>query len=95
MSPALEPGDYLVATSWLGVREGDVVVFEHPRRPRFWLVKRVELVEEDRAWVLSDDPDVTRADSRSFGPLPLEALHRVVLRYWPPRRITARFRSRE
>lgn len=90
MAPALEPGDYLLAASWLPVREGGLVVFEHPRRPRFWLVKRVEVLEDARAWVLSDDPDVTRADSRSFGPLPLEALYRVLLRYWPPGRVTAR-----
>lgn len=91
MAPALEPGDYLVATPWLPVREGDVVVLEHPRRPGFWLVKRVETIEGDRARVLSDDREVTRADSRSFGAVPLSHLQRVVLRYWPPRRITVRF----
>lgn len=88
MAPALEPGDYLMATSWLPVGEGDLVVLEHPRRPRFWLVKRVELISGDRAWVLSDDQDITRADSRSFGPVPVETLYRVIIRYWPPGRIT-------
>lgn len=90
MSPALEPGDYLVATAWAPVRSGDVVVFEDPRRPRFWLVKRVERIEDDHARVLSDDPDATRADSRTFGPVPLAGVYRVVLRYWPPRRIAVR-----
>lgn len=91
MEPAFEPGDYLVASGWLRVRPGHVVVLEHPERAGFWLVKRVEGIEGTEARVVSDNRDATLADSRSFGPVPLAGLYRVVLRYWPPRRITARF----
>jgi signal peptidase I len=42
MSPAVLPGDFVVTdqTKRRLVR-GDIVVFEHPRRPAFYLVKRV------------------------------------------------------
>ena len=50
MSPALEPGDYLIAARLGQLKRGRVVVFAHPRRPSFALIKRVvglpgELVE--------------------------------------------------
>lgn len=41
MEPALRPGDYLVTRRSGNIRRGDVVVFTHPHRPGFWLVKRV------------------------------------------------------
>lgn len=87
MQPTLRPGDYLVAVGGLRIRPGDVVIFEHPRRRDFFLVKRVTELAGDRAIVLSDNPAVTRADSRSFGPVPLRGMLRVVFRYWPPSRI--------
>ena len=50
MSPALEPGDYLVVVRPRQMERGKVVVFPHPRRPSFALIKRIvglpgELVE--------------------------------------------------
>jgi|FLYL01.1.fsa_nt_gi phage repressor protein C with HTH and peptisase S24 domain len=86
MSPALEPGDYLVAVAGLPIRPGDLVVFEHPRRPGFLLVKRAARVEDGRVTVLSDRPDLTLADSRTFGPVSQRGMYRVVFRYWPWRR---------
>ena len=42
MAPALLPGDYLIARRLRTTpQRGDVVVFEHPSRPGFFLVKRV------------------------------------------------------
>lgn len=42
MEPALRPGDYLITSSYLdNLRRGEVVVYEHPNRDGFWLVKRV------------------------------------------------------
>ncbi len=41
MSPALSPGDHFLARRLRRARRGTVVFFEHPRRPGFWLVKRV------------------------------------------------------
>jgi len=42
MSPTLEPGDYIIAQSRNeAVQRGDIIVFDHPHRPSFELVKRV------------------------------------------------------
>ena len=42
MTPALQDGDYVVATRLLSAPlRGDVVVFPHPRDPGFLMIKRV------------------------------------------------------
>lgn len=42
MSPTLHPGDYVLTwSSSAAPRRGTIVVFEDPRRPDFWLVKRI------------------------------------------------------
>ncbi len=42
MSPTLRPGDYVIThRSSRPPRRGDIVVFEHPRRPSYFLAKRV------------------------------------------------------
>ena len=39
MTPTLRPGDRIL--TWERIpRRGDIVVFEHPAKPDFWLVKR-------------------------------------------------------
>src|SRR5690554_2729283 len=48
MSPALEPGDYLVAVPAPDPTPGDIVVFPHPHRPGFDMVKRVVAVAGQR-----------------------------------------------
>jgi len=40
MVPTLRPGDRVLTWERRPVR-GDIVVFEHPNRPDFWMVKRV------------------------------------------------------
>jgi len=40
MTPTLRPGDRVLTWEQTPKR-GDIVVFEHPARPEFWLVKRV------------------------------------------------------
>ena len=53
---------------------------EHPERPGFWLVKRVEQVNDDTTMtVLSDNRDATLADSRTFGPVPIVGSYRVIV----------------
>ena len=43
------------------------------------------LIGYDEVLVLSDNRSATLADSRSFGPVPVQSLqHRLSLRYWPP-----------
>jgi DNA-3-methyladenine glycosylase II len=84
MLPTLLPGEEFVATDSMRPKVGDVVALSHPERAGFWLVKRMaagpgDTVGDrrlgcDEAWVLSDNATVTRADSRSLGPVPLSAL---------------------
>jgi signal peptidase I len=97
MRPALEPGEWALATPASRFRRGDVVVVEHPQREGFEMVKRVIGVPGDRApnaevlgegefWVQGDSPDAS-TDSRSFGPVRREHLKaRVRLVYWPLQR---------
>lgn len=80
MLPNLRPGDEVVAVDTRPPRVGDVVVFEHPERDGFWVIKRMaeppHPIDDSQAWVVSDNPEVTRADSRTLG-----ALDRATL--WP------------
>jgi hypothetical protein len=81
MEPALEPGQGLVGVPTRRARAGQLRVVEHPHRPDFWLVKRVgEVLADGRMTVLSDNRAATLADSRSFGPVPVEGSYRVVVR---------------
>lgn len=41
MYPTLEPGDYLLVGKPLTPERGAIVIFPHPRRPAFPLIKRV------------------------------------------------------
>lgn len=82
MTPALEPGDEVVATDSRRPEIGDIVVFEHPTRDGFWMIKRVAeppgAIDPDTAWVLSDNLALTRADSRRLGPIAAKSLLPVV-----------------
>lgn len=84
MRPNLRPGDEVVAVDDRAPRVGEIVVFPHPIRDDFWMIKRVahppQPLPEDRVWVLSDNPGVTEADSRTLGPLPVESMWTVVER---------------
>ena len=50
------------------------MALEHPLRPDFWLVKRVERIESSEAWVISDNEAPDSVDSRSFGAVPTDGL---------------------
>jgi signal peptidase I len=41
MLPTLRSGDYVVGQRVAEVAAGDLVAFEHPHQPGFWLIKRV------------------------------------------------------
>lgn len=83
MIPALVPGDEFVTSSTRMVERGNIVALPHPRRPDFWLVKRLTALagdtivtdkgmytlSGDEAWVLSENPGAGAVDSRSFGPV--------------------------
>jgi len=108
MSPALLPGDRILARRVRRLRRGQVVFFPHPDRDDFWLVKRVVgvagdvvglengrpvvqsgsaaaegawIVPENHMFVVSDALDLTRADSRTFGPVPTRPAYVAWLRY--------------
>ena len=81
-----EPGTDVLAVKRVAGRPGDWVPFADA-----WLQ-----LEDDEAWLLSDasEAEVRAAgfgaavDSRSYGPVPVEALvGRVWFRYWPLRRL--------
>ncbi len=84
MSPALEPGDYVVAVRRpRRVRPGDVVIFDHPERKGFTLVKRVAAASGAAISVRGDN----RAASSDVGPIALTQVEaRVAWVYWPPTR---------
>ena len=97
MSPTLEPGDLLMAVTNGIVRAGSLVVVQHPDRPAYEMVKRVEalprdrvgerLLRQDEYWVSGDNPEES-TDSRSFGPVTGQAIKGVVrARYWPASRV--------
>lgn len=75
MTPTLQPGQEVVATNTGRPTPGDLVVFEHPDREGFWLIKR--LIDENGN-VLSDNQELGSDDSRSLGLLPLDGMLRVV-----------------
>ncbi|MGB0113797.1 MAG: S26 family signal peptidase [Ilumatobacteraceae bacterium] len=86
MEPTLVDGQGLLALRSARARPGQLRCFEHPERPAFWLVKRVDQVLDDGTMVvLSDNRTSTLADSRSFGPVPVDGSYRVVVRI--PRRL--------
>lgn len=84
MLPNLRPGEEVVAVDTLDPGVGDVVIFEHPHRRGFWVVKRVgeapHPIDDDQVWLISDNPEVSRADSRTLGSLPRSIMWTVVER---------------
>lgn len=87
MEPRLPHGAWILV--WpqgsLAARVGEVVVLEHPSRPGFELVKRVEALSQERRllWVAGDNR-LASSDSQDFGPVALERLRgRVLLRLSP------------
>ncbi|MGB7859859.1 MAG: S26 family signal peptidase [Acidimicrobiia bacterium] len=73
MLPSLQPGEEIVATNSREPRIGDVVVFPHPERNDFWMVKRRSPapapVRNEKIWVESDNQREGTVDSRSLGPI--------------------------
>ncbi len=92
MAPAVNPGDWLVATRGGAIHRGSVVVLGDPRGGRD-LVKRVTGVPGDvvdgrtlasAEFMVVGDNHEASTDGRTFGPVGREAIEGVVrLRYWP------------
>ena len=84
MAPALLAGDRLLVVR-LRPRVGDVVALRDPRAPERLIVKRIVAID-DAITVHGDNPD-SSTDSRSFGPVPPDAVvGRAVYRYAPTSR---------
>ena len=68
MEPTLSPGDYLLARS-RPIRHNDIVVFEHPDRAGFHMVKRVIAVEGERVDIVSGSVRVDGVERDPAGEL--------------------------
>lgn len=77
MEPTLVEGQGLLTTPYGVAKPGQARCFEHPDRPGFWLVKRVESVAGQTMTVRSDNP--AGVDSRTLGPVPVDGSYRVIL----------------
>ena len=92
MRPALEPGDWVIASTGARIKKGDVVVVERPDRPGLEIVKRVTGAPGDAGlgfgeWRVEGDNPAVSTDSRAFGPVRRAGIRgRVRAVYWPPRR---------
>lgn len=84
MLPTLRPGDVVVTRGDLSPDPGSIVVLPHPGIDGMWLVKRLAAFSQGEAWVESDNPDATMADSRTLGWIPAEHIHRVLFRFRRP-----------
>lgn len=86
MLPTLEPGDRLLVVRTRRVRVGELVALPDPRRPPRLLVKRVAARRGPLLELRGDNPDAS-TDSRTFGPVPADAVWgRAVRRYAPAAR---------
>jgi nickel-type superoxide dismutase maturation protease len=89
MAPTMLNDEWWVVRRTSGVREGDVVLLTHPRRPDLLVVKRLVRREDGGWWILGDNPDASE-DSRTFGVVPeANILGRLWWRYHPLRRSSA------
>jgi len=72
MEPTYVDGDYVlfekVSVYLNRVQPGDVIAFHYPLDPSIRLVKRVEVVEDGRFFVVGDNA-AESSDSREWGPV--------------------------
>ena len=92
MEPALRPGDWLLI--WRGfqpdrppaIKNGQVVVAQHPQRQDLLLVKRAAWREPGGWYLTSDNPKAGAVDSARFGLVPPELIRgRLLVRYYRSR----------
>jgi signal peptidase I len=78
MIPTYRPGEYVWALRrWRPLRAEMVVVVALPGESSREIMKRVESVTGDTAWLTGDNGDAS-TDSRSFGAVPSRAIAWVV-----------------
>lgn len=77
MSPMLQPGQLIIATSlFKRLRAGQVVVLRKNGRE---LIKRIERIESNKVFVIGDNP-LASTDSRQFGWLDVSTVVARVIR---------------
>lgn len=80
MEPTLVDGQGVITVSGGRAKPGQLRCVEHPARPGFWLIKRVECVDGATMRVVSDNTEVDAVDSRRFGPVPIDGSFRVIVK---------------
>jgi nickel-type superoxide dismutase maturation protease len=75
MAPAFPHGKVVLGWRWRRPRIGDVVIVRHHRVE---LIKRVDQLEDDKVYVLGDNPEES-TDSRHYGWLPVSSILAVVI----------------
>lgn len=71
MSPLYNDGDELEFFKFecdkTNIEVGDVILFEHPYKEHYLMIKRLNSIDEDGRFVLHGDNKAHSTDSRSFG----------------------------
>ena len=80
MAPAFLPGRLVFAWRLRKPRIGDVVIVRHHHLE---LIKRVSQLDDDRVYLLGDNP-VESTDSRHYGWLPMASVLGVVVGGYSP-----------
>ena len=81
MEPAGRNGQWCGVRKSAKLRQGDVVLLQHPERSDLSVVKRLSHREDSGWWVLGDNPPESD-DSRHFGAVPDNLIiGRLVFRY--------------
>ena len=81
MEPAVRNGQWWVVRRSAKLRNGDVVLLQHPERSALSVIKRLGHREGNGWWVLGDNSRVSD-DSRQFGVVPDSLIiGRLVFRY--------------
>ncbi|RMG28072.1 MAG: nickel-type superoxide dismutase maturation protease [Methanobacteriota archaeon] len=66
MEPFLRPGQFAIIRKTKQVKIGDVICFPDPQNPKLLLIKRVQAINDNSAFVIGDNLTKSR-DSRHFG----------------------------
>lgn len=74
MEPTLTEGQYVLVDRGRVPRPGQLAVAHHPDRPDLLVVKRVAEVTEAGRFDLASDNQDAGTDSRTWGPVPAEAI---------------------
>ena len=81
MEPAVRNGQWGAVRRSAKLRNGDVVLLQHPKRSDLSVVKRLSHREGNGWWVLGDNPRMSD-DSREFGVVPDNLIiGRLIFRY--------------